>query len=150
MSKGGSHDPQVVADGCDRSAHARPLDRHWDCPGLRFLWRRFRLRFSWRAGSRLLRRVRWFLSGLLPLWLFPVLLLLLLIACSLRPETAQPDLALTPDAARWLASAEVGRPQTSVDDHSRCLKTSVGWMGNLQCRSLGRTNDFGSSTAPHV
>jgi hypothetical protein len=36
----------------------------------------------------------------------PVLLLLLLIAYSLRSETAQPGLAWTPDAARWLASAE--------------------------------------------
>ena len=47
-----------------------------------------------------------FLSGLLPLWLFPLRLLPLLIACGLRPETAQPGLPWTPDAARWLARAE--------------------------------------------
>src|SRR5580704_14621088 len=113
MSKGGSHDPQVVADGCDRSSHARPLDRHWDCPGLRFLRRRIRSRFPWRVRSRLLRRVRWFLSGLLPLWLFPVLLLLLLIACSLRPETAQERAArrqqrLGNCRQRWVAGAPDG------------------------------------------
>src|SRR4029077_8182668 len=116
MSNGGSHDPQVVADGCDRCSRAYSLDRHWDCPSPRF-WRRWiRGRLSWRRGwgrllrrirARLLRRIRWFLSGLLRIWLFPVLLLLLLIAYNLRPETAQPRLAWTPDARRWLASAEM-------------------------------------------
>src|ERR1700739_2967436 len=100
MSKGGSHDPQVVADGCDRCARAHPLDRHWDCPGPR-VWRRG----VWgrplrRIRARLLRRIRWFLSGLLRIWLFPVLLLLLLIAYGFRPETAAPWLARAPVGAR--------------------------------------------------
>src|SRR5215467_6083488 len=108
MSKGGSHDPQVVADGCDRCSRAYSLDRHWDCPSPGFWWRWIRGRLSWRrVRARLLRWIRRFLSELLRIWLFPVLLLLSLIAYSLRPETAQPRLAWTPDAARWLASAEV-------------------------------------------
>src|ERR1700730_11393437 len=114
MSKGGSHDPQVVADGCDRSSHARPLDRHWDCPGLRFLRRRIRSRFPWRVRSRLLRRVRWFLSGLLPLWLFPVMLLLLLIAYSLLPETAPPGLAWTPEPSDGLPAPKRNKPRASL------------------------------------
>src|SRR5690242_802672 len=113
MSKGGSNDPQVVADGCDSCSRAYSPDRHWNCPGPRVWWwvrgrlsRRLRGRLSRRIRglsrrlrARLLRRLRWFLSGLLRVCLFPVLLLLLLIAYSLRPETAQPCLAWTPDAA---------------------------------------------------
>ena len=54
------------------------------------LSRRIRARLLWRIWARLLWPIRFFLSGLLPLWLFPLRLLPLLIACSLRPETAQP------------------------------------------------------------
>jgi hypothetical protein len=106
--------PQV-ADDCRHCRYrAHPLDRHWYCPGPR-LWRRFsrrrfsRLRFSRRRFSRprflwrrvwrprLLQRVRprflrwvwWLLSGLLWIWQFPILLLLLLIGYSWRPGTAQ-------------------------------------------------------------
>jgi hypothetical protein len=108
---------KLFADGSDRRSRSRPLDWHRDCPGPRFWRRRVRGRFPWRVRgrssrrvrerfsrrvrarlprrlrARLLRRVRRFLSGLLRVWLFPVLLLLLLIAYSLRPETAQPSLA---------------------------------------------------------
>src|SRR5689334_18934427 len=113
MSKGGSHDPQVVADGCDSCSRAYSPDRHWNCPGARFWWwvrgrlsRRLRARLLRWVRARLLRRLRWFLSGLLRVCLFPVLLLLLLIAYSLRPETVQPGLAWTPDAALELAGTE--------------------------------------------
>src|SRR5262249_1369447 len=117
MSKGGSHDPHVIADGCDRCSRAYSLDRHWDCPSPRF-WRRWirgRLsrgiwgRLSWRGvrtgrlrriRARLLRRIRWFLSGLLRIWLFPVLLLLILIAytCALkRRSLVWPGHLMPPD-----------------------------------------------------
>src|ERR1700731_1086362 len=105
--KGGSHDPQVPDDCCDRCYRARPLDWRWSCPGPR-LWRRVPRqrvrgpRFLWRLWPRFLRRIRarfrrrvwpqhlrrvWrLLSGLLWVWLFPVLLLLLLIGYSCRRE----------------------------------------------------------------
>jgi hypothetical protein len=50
-----------------------------------FLWR-IRAWFLQGVWPRLLRRVWWLLSGLLWVWLFPVLLLLLLIGCSWRRE----------------------------------------------------------------
>ena len=51
--------------------------------------------FLRRIRARIVRRVRRFLSGLLRVWLFPVLLLLLLIAYGLCAETAQPRQAWT-------------------------------------------------------
>jgi hypothetical protein len=50
-----------------------------------FLWR-IRAWFLQGVWPRLLRRVWWLLSGLLWVWLFPVLLLLLLIGFSWRRE----------------------------------------------------------------
>jgi len=113
MSKGGSHDPQVVADGRSRSPprSALGLPRPAVFPaadsgavsmagsGTVFT---VGMGAAFTAGSSAafiadlgaaFRRIRCFLSELLPIWLFPVLLLLLLIAYGLRPETAQPDRA---------------------------------------------------------
>jgi hypothetical protein len=73
-----------------------------------------------------------FYPGLLPLWLFPILLLLLLIAYSLRPETAQPGLAWTAGAARWLAIAETGindEPHWSSPERGDTPRTHCGRIG---------------------